>query len=406
MAKGKVKQRKGVVRGRSAAFLITVGVHVALLLFAGWYTAMVVLDKKPDTFEGKNIERPKMDLKKLKVPVKVKKIRQPKFNNTVAPPKPQIDLANPKMGAISSAMDALGGDGFSLGFGMDFGDVFGQDQSFGNELVGTFYDLKQKANRMPTAGMDERRYTATLKEFVDSSWDEDVLEEFFQAEQKKYTSTIWFPVDKAEKAPLSFKVQDKVQPRYWVIHYKGKMIAPEAGNFRFVGMGDDVLIVRAKKKVVLDACWPVITGLKARPAGASKAPYDTTQRYVTGPITDWQSDAEETGLFPLVNRVAHYGDWIKLRRGEEIELEVLVGESPGGEFSGALLIEQEGKPYRTVNVPAGTCGGAGGGFHYPGGTRKVLPVFKLAEVSPNLKKLLKVDPNHGTFDGPTFGTRK
>lgn len=401
--KGVFKRKKGVVRGRSAAFLITVGVHIALIVGAGLITAMVVIDKQQTTFEGKQIKRPKMKLKKLQVPVKTKKIRQPKLSMTVAPPKPvKMDLAMPAMTGLSGGMNAIAGaGGGSIGFGMDF-DPFGLDDSSGNELVGTFYDLKQKPNRMPVPGMNEDRYAATLREFVDGSWDTDILEEFFQAPKKKFAISLMIPVMTASAAPQAFDVEKEVRPSYWVVHYKGEIVAPESGRFRFVGMGDDVLIVRAKRKVVLDACWPVITGLQPRGPGASSATYASSSRR----IADWTSDAEETGRFPLANRVAHYGDWIKMRKGETIEVEVLIGESPGGEFSCSLLVEQDGQDYRKVNVPAGTCGGAGGGFRYPGGSREVLPVFKMVQIPDGLKSQMKIDSNQATFEGPSFGTRQ
>ena len=115
------KREKGIVRGRSTAFVVTVGVHVALLLGAGVYTVMTVLPREEPKFESKPVVRPKMPPKKLQVPVKVKKIRQPKFRKTnITPPKnKKMDVKMPAMTGVRGAMDGLSGSGLSsLGFNL------------------------------------------------------------------------------------------------------------------------------------------------------------------------------------------------------------------------------------------------------------------------------------------------
>ena len=42
------------------------------------------------------------------------------------------------------------------------------------------------------------------------------------------------------------------------------------------------------------------------------------------------------------------GDWIYLREGDEVQMEVLIGEEPGGGFHCQLYIQQEDKEYPTV----------------------------------------------------------
>lgn len=115
------KSKKGVVRGRSTAFVVTVGVHVAVFLAAGVYTVMTVLPREEPKFESKPVVRPKMPPKKLQVPVKVKKIRQPKFRKTtITPPKnKKMDVKMPAMTGVRGAMDGLSGSGLgSLGFNL------------------------------------------------------------------------------------------------------------------------------------------------------------------------------------------------------------------------------------------------------------------------------------------------
>jgi hypothetical protein len=40
-----------------------------------------------------------------------------------------------------------------------------------------------------------------------------------------------------------------------------------------------------------------------------------------------------------------YGDWMTLKKGEPIDLDVLVGERPGGLFAAFLLYEKQGADY-------------------------------------------------------------
>jgi hypothetical protein len=391
-----VKKKKGVVRGRSTAFLVTVGLHAVLLIGAVFYTAMTVLQREEPKFEGTKIERPKMDLKKLQVPVKVKKIRQPKFNVSAPTKSPAMSVNMPSIGKIGGGVEAMGSGLGSLGFSMRFDTLFGGDAGSGGELVGTFYDLKQKPNRMPVT-MDDPRYCATLKTFFESNWDEDLLEEFFQAPGKKFATAFMMPTMDAKTAPENFGVADVVEPKHWVIHYKGEFAAPETGRYRFVGLADDVLVVRVGRDIVLDASMLSYAGKRIEGSGDATVYAGSSKR-----ITEWESDTPETGLFPMETGLATYGDWIPLKKGNAVPIEILIGEMPGGSFSCNLLIEQEGATYKQITVrpkkePR---------RFYPGGERLILPVFKMAPIPEGLKSKMKLNPGYATFEGPIFGTRR
>ncbi len=367
---------KGVVRGRSLAFIITVSLHVALFLGAGFWVAMSVLQREEPRFEGKQISRPKMEIKKLQMPVQVKKIRQPKFKQTMAAPTTtSMDFKMPAMGGLKGAGGNLGGGGLgSLGFGISFDTLFGGDASVGNELVGVFYDLKQSETGDPVT-MNDKRYCYILKTFMESSWKPKILEEFFRAPKKKHTLALIVPVMDAKAAPDAFGVGDIVEPKHWVIHYQGEITAPETGRYRFCGLGDDVLIVRINRKIVMDASWSAWRGK----------------------ITDWESRAPETGKFQNFDtpQSVVYGDWIRLKKGQPVAIEILLGEIPGGKFSCSLLIEQAGKTYKQITVAATE--------KYEGGVRSVLPIFKLGEIPAGLKEKMKINPAQCTLEGPIFG---
>jgi len=375
-------RKKGVVRGRSLAFVITVAVHVIILVVGGSFVALRVFQREEPRFEGKQLARPKMQIKKLQVPIKVKKIKQPKFQQPkAAPPKSaSMDFKMPAMGGIKGGMGSFGGDGLgSLGFGMRFDTLFGGDASTGNELVGTFYDLKQTAEGKPIPMTDER-FSYVIRTFL-KTWKEKELEDFYQAPQKRNAISWVMPVMDADAAPDAFGVGDLVKPKQWLIHYKGEITAPETGDYRFCGEGDDLLVVRVKRKIVLDACFPRFRSSD-----------------LLG-VTSWKSEAPETDQFPLGKQTATYGDWIRLREGQPVSIEILLAEIPGGKFSCHLLFEQKGKTYREVSVSPGRAAG----ISYSGGLRKVLPIFKMAVIPEGLKEKMKLDPDIATVDGPVFG---
>lgn len=274
----------------------------------------------------------------------------------------------PAMGGVKGGMGSqtgVGGLG-SLGFGMRFDTLFGGDSGAGNELVGTFYDLKQTASGEPIK-MTDAAYTLIVKKFI-NSWNERKLRDYYQAPNKKYALALIMPLMRASGAPEAFGVADKVRPKHWLVHYRGTISVPETGRYRFCGFADDILFVRVNRKIVLDA---------SHPKWQSK-------------ITGWESRAPERGRLRIGDANLTIGDWISLRKGQKVPIEMLLGEIPGGNFSCYLLIEQEGKTYRQVPVRNG-------------GLRPVLPVFKMAEIPEGLKQKMKIEPDQCTLEGPVFG---
>jgi len=309
----KFSKKKGVVRGRSLAFIITVSLHVLLLIVAGSYVALNVLQREEPRFEGKQIARPKMKLQKLQVPVKIKQIRQPKFSQSlVEPPKrASMDFKMPAMGGVKGGMGSLGGGGLgSLGFGIRFESLFGGSESLGNELVGTLYDLKQTPSGELT-DMTSSKYCEVIRDFT-KTWNERMLNRsYYQAPQKKHAISVVMPPMSADAAPQAFEVEGIIEPKRWAILYKGEIKAPKTGLYRFSGMADDVLIVKVGGRIVLDASY--------FPAW-------------TGKLTNWESDSPDSGKFTINSHGTSiiYGDWFRLSKGSVASIDVLIGEIPGG----------------------------------------------------------------------------
>ena len=88
---------------KSSAALASLGLHVILLVVALSFVAVSVIQKQEAAFEAKQVNRPKMQLKKLQVPVNIKK-RAPKpklRKRIVVQPRLSRNLPDIKLPEIS-----------------------------------------------------------------------------------------------------------------------------------------------------------------------------------------------------------------------------------------------------------------------------------------------------------------
>jgi hypothetical protein len=366
---------------KSSAALVSLGVHAVLIVVAVSFVAVTVINKEDQTFEQVEVRRPKVPLKKLQVPVKIKKKKtpKPKLRKTIVVKKEvqMAELKMPEMSGIKGGTGYMDGDGGlgSLGFGLDI-DLFGGNKGSGNELEGTFFDLKMNPdgtpNEMKHTSDDMKKESRQNKAYIEAvdnflgSWNVSRLEKrYFKAPKSKFATTFMLPRMDAEEAPKAYKVEDVVKPKRWVAYYFGKIAAPETGRYRFWGAADDLLIVRIKKRLVLDG---------------------SRQGTI---ITDWKSDDPRSGKMIISNEKIKIGDWIHLTKGQPVDMEVLVGEKPGGLFNCSLLIEQDGVSY------------AKGKKGLP-----ILPIFKTTEIPEKLIPQMKIDEQVCTPEGPVFGVLK
>ncbi len=364
--------KKGYVgkHTKSSALMVSVAIHGILIVMALSFVAVRIYVKEEQTFEAKPVNRPRMKLKQLQVPVdlKKKKTQKPKLRkNIVAKPKMKsIDIKMPEMTGIKGGtgyMDGGGGLG-GIGFGLDL-DLFGGDKGSGNELEGTFFDLKMNPSRKRHP-MNDKLYKQAVKDFI-GSWKISRLEDdYFKAPKKKFATMFMLPRMDATEAPKAYGVEKVVKPKYWVAYYTGVISAPETGRYRFWGAADDLLIVRVKNRLVLD--------------GTRKGTV----------VTNWKSDDPRSNKkFMIQGEQIKIGDWFSLSEGDAVEMEVLVGERPGGLFNCTLLIEQKDK-----NYPKGKKG------------MPILPIFKTTAIPKKLIPKMKLEPRTCTTEGPSFGVLK
>lgn len=222
-------------------------------------------------------------------------------------------------------------------------DVRGQDENrerlFGSQerneeaLIGILYDFKMTQQKEPS-GESPETYAKIIDKFLAGGWDESTLNRYFRATKAVYTTQIFIPEASANVTPKAFGVEGVVQPRMIAVHYKGQVVPPHNGTYRFVGFADDFIAVAVNGKTVLAGGRMNVSSWKTSDPGGMKASNGN-----------------------LIN-----GDWLELKTDEPFDLDVLVGERPGGQFAAILLFEERGASYQME------------------GSHPILPVFQLAKM--------------------------
>lgn len=199
--------------------------------------------------------------------------------------------------------------------------AFGRTDRGTGALVGIFYDLKQNQQRKPVPRSREN-YAKIVDQFLVSGFDEALLNQYFRAGRPLYTTQIITGLIKANAAPKAFGVAEVVKPSYWLIHYKGQIVPPENGSYRFVGFADNVLVVAINGRVTLVAN---LKGTELRTIG-------------------WKSTAKNEPK-PAAQPNSEYGDWVDLRADQPVDVDILIGERPGGGFHATLLYQKKDETY-------------------------------------------------------------
>jgi hypothetical protein len=212
--------------------------------------------------------------------------------------------------------------------------VFGSTTRSEAALIGMLYDLKQDQQHKPK----KEDFGELISRFIREGWDEGILNAFYRATRPVYTTQVFIPLINADEAPRSFGVQDIMQPRNWVVHYKGQASPPHPGTFRFVGNSDDLLAVAVNGKTALLAQYPAWKSLNSV----------------------WR-DAPRDGIGTPVGPAAS-GDWFTVKEGQIIDLDIIIGEYPGVQFGAWLMIEEQGATYEK-----------------DGQGNSILPIFQLSD---------------------------
>ena len=136
----KPKKRFFSNHSKSSALAVSLVIHAILIVVAISFVAVTVIQREDKQFEAKKVSRPKTQLKKLRVPVKMnKKKPKPKLRKRLVAKKvnrkvPEFRI--PGITGVHGGLGAMGGDGGagSIGFSMPEIDFFGAKAS-GEKVV-------------------------------------------------------------------------------------------------------------------------------------------------------------------------------------------------------------------------------------------------------------------------------
>ncbi len=198
--------------------------------------------------------------------------------------------------------------------------LFGSTEHNTGGLIGMFYDLKQTQKGEPVQN-GNKPYTEVVGEFIDTGWDEYTLRQYYRVTRPLYATQVFIPEHDAAAAPAAFGVANVVNPSQWMVHYKGQVRAKVSGRYRFMGVADDVLAAAVNGKTVLVGCHRDVH-LK----------------------TVWTPPEAINYVDGMVGPVI-FGDWFELKRDEIFDLDVIVGEIPGGGFGAWLMFQKQGETY-------------------------------------------------------------
>jgi hypothetical protein len=136
----KPKKRFFAKHAKSSAMVVSLAIHAILIVVALSFVAVTVITKDEKKFEGKEVVRPRQQLKKLKVPVKMnKKKPKPKLRKRLVAKKVNRKVPEFKMPEITGIKGGVAGMGDgggveSIGFTMPEIDFFGAKAS-GEKVV-------------------------------------------------------------------------------------------------------------------------------------------------------------------------------------------------------------------------------------------------------------------------------
>ena len=364
------KKNKIINKGMPSAVVLSILIHAALFLLAGMLVVFTVVKKDEQKFvPPKAVERPKMKLKKPKV--KVKKTSKPKPTTRIVTKMNRANMPDIQLPEMSGMTAELGGGigGFDMMPNLGEVNIFGTGQTIGNDFVGTFYDFKR--NRQ--GGLivtDKEEFSNKLAKFVENGWKTSTLSRYYQSPKKLYATSFMIPPTLSSLGPRSFGEDSGGWT--WMALYKGQLVYPEDIRFRFWGFGDDILLVRVAGKLVLNGCW--------HDNGANI--------YITEIGGSWQSTSSDDARFWYGGNTARVGDWIELKAGEMVEMEVMIGEVPGGIFSSMLTVEVDGVEYPKNRQGA-----------------PILPMFTTTEPSRELQDIIYstlIQNEAAITNGPVF----
>jgi hypothetical protein len=268
---------------------------------------------------GDSANNPDLEPQQVVVPAPT----PPSMVMTTSPSNFNVDASK----AISSALNNLS-DHVPKGSGMKSGagpggpgggssSWFESAQGTTAGFEGTFYDFTRRQGGTPNV-VDEKVYGNIIRAFC-KDWKAPEAFPCYVSNTTLYNRHFFFPPINDTEAGKAFKTPSSTQA-FWIAHYHGSFTPDAHGEFRFVGFGDNVLIVRINGTIVLDAS----------DLGFIKGSPDYVAAYrkrVGGALLAGKDNAT-----PL-----YMGDSFIVDPGASVHFDVIVGDE-GGIFCAGLFL--------------------------------------------------------------------
>ena len=242
--------------------------------------------------------------------------------------------------------------------------------SYETMLQGVVYDLKQTRTRQTVSefknasGITYRSEFADatsiiLRNFVNGTWqkhfdiDSQVsftgLNQYYFSPARTWNSCFCLDEISSTNVPQKFTGENDIKPIACVFIYSGYVMAPFSGRFRFVGYGDDYLVVRFQKQIVLDYGNHSATlgsdftdALRTKLSGSgdqkSKNPIERKRPGMTE--KSYYTENKLVTFTPtFIKRSFAKGPIIEVKKGDVIPIEILTADL-GGEFSYGVFFER------------------------------------------------------------------
>ncbi len=401
----------------SGSFLIlSILVHLILIGLAMLLVVQVVQSRKeklkftaaPPSAAGPSEHKVKPSKKTAAAaPAISKRITSTAANASIALPAMEMNATGPDvMASVMSGMGASGLGSGSSGVGGASGaagmaslplgglTAFGFKGKLGGGLVGNFYALDQMADGQDSDILSEpgkvteeerkewgRKIHAWLfgfyQNFFKNNCDESILQKYKMGKDSITAFQIRILPVGSHDTPGIFNYTPNEKNKFslmregsWVVLYKGTVVAPMSGEFRFTGQGYDLLAVRFDNKLVF------ATG------GGGGGDLDE-QKAIFG--EEYFSRCKHRD--PKLLRDLDSGIWIKVEAGKAYPMEVIISKNPGGFALFSLQIEERSppKPYPPRTDPLGNPAGHPNQLSYPlFQTRKGVPIPPPHSMMPSL----------------------
>lgn len=335
-----------LARVGAGSLAVSIVIHVAFIVIAAVYVVSVVGEQRKVAFTGGGSgdgsggaaaeTRHQVSVARQNTtPVSSALSQKLVVEGASAIALPELPALGVASSAVSSSAGAAGSLGGGLGSGAGTGSGAGpgtgalrmmpfglQQAPPSGALVGTLYLMPSehyKTNEEELAG-----FKRWIKSVATSGWPESSFRDLPKSPKQLFSTQILIPQIVALEAPKAFGVEKQKALVRFFIRYRGRVSPPRDGRWRFVGYGDDILVVRLDGKIVLESSAP--WEKKDKPGLTGWTP---RRFYNYGPKLDYT-----------------VGEWVQLSTSRSYDLEIAMSEEPRtGDTSAILLVEEEGAIY-------------------------------------------------------------